>query len=176
MNTKKCSKCGWEYPRNTTLLRCLICHTRFEERTCARCGKPTPIYQQGHYCRECFNSIRLAKYYRNARKLDGIMQDWIDNIKKIKAPHKLLTEEQWMHAVQHFGKCALCGDESIDARMLFIPFRLGGKYCEWNVIPVCEKCSTKRRPPRIFGKEYLTPEMHRIIDFLEPIIRRYLSG
>lgn len=47
-----------------------------------------------------------------------------------------------MEACKHFGGCAYCGTDSIDARSMFIQFNAGGRYCAWNIIPACEQCET----------------------------------
>ena len=46
-----------------------------------------------------------------------------------------------MRACRHFNGCAKCGDETIDARGFFISFKNGGRYCDWNIIPLCSKCA-----------------------------------
>lgn len=74
-----------------------------------------------------------------------VYQDWLEKIRKIPKDYKTLTEEQWLQAVRHFDGCALCGAESIDTRGYFVPFELGGRYCDWNIIPMCSKCATKNK-------------------------------
>lgn len=96
-----------------------------------------------------------------------IYNEWIESIRKIPKNYPTLTEEQWMEAVKHFGGCALCKDESIDARGYFIPFKLGGRYCDWNIIPVCAECATTaRRNPNYFLWSRPAGLMD-VIDYLE---------
>lgn len=61
-------------------------------------------------------------------------------IGKLPYPYQTLNEEQWMEACKHFGGCAYCGKDSIDVRSMFIKFKNGGRYCNWNIIPACEQC------------------------------------
>ena len=50
-----------------------------------------------------------------------------------------------MEACTHFNGCAYCGGDNIDARSMFIQFKDGGRYCNWNIIPACERCETSRK-------------------------------
>ena len=75
----------------------------------------------------------------------AVYNEWVEKVKLVPRDYPTLTEEQWMEAVKHFGGCALCGEESIDARSYFVPFKDGGRYCDWNIIPVCSKCALKTR-------------------------------
>lgn len=68
-------------------------------------------------------------------------EDWLSLVATVPSNYHTLTNDEWIAACQHFGKCALCHDEDISARAFFIAFKLGGRYANWNVIPVCEKCA-----------------------------------
>lgn len=70
------------------------------------------------------------------------LDSWKEDISKIPTPYTTLTEEQWLEACNHFGGCAYCGRDQIDSRAMFIQFKDGGRYCNWNIIPACEKCET----------------------------------
>lgn len=143
MNTKKCSKCGWEYPISHPDRTCRFCQEPFKQVPCTSCGTPTDIEKIYHgLCRAC--QTMQNKQWRHNRKdnADKKYEEWLEKISTIPTPYKTLTEEQWLETCKHFGGCAYCGSMDISARSLFIPFKDGGKYCVWNVIPACEKCET----------------------------------
>jgi hypothetical protein len=77
-------------------------------------------------------------------------------IAKIPEPYTYITNDQWLETCAHFKGCALCGEDEtgnrgIDARGYFITPQEGGKYCVWNVIPMCEYCATAQRTqPNLF--------------------------
>lgn len=68
---------------------------------------------------------------------------WIDKITMVPKTYPTLTEKQWLDACCYFGGCAKCGSETIEARGFFIPFELGGRYCDWNVVPLCDVCANE---------------------------------
>lgn len=144
--TKVCKKCGWVLAYQDPSNICPICKTRFDIGICKNCGGPMdPSTFRLSICRTCYSRSPQKAYH--ARKLkerrDKVFEEWVEKIKLVPKDYPTLTEEQWLEAVKYFGKCALCEDESVDARAYFIPFQLGGRYCNWNVIPVCEKCVLK---------------------------------
>lgn len=67
---------------------------------------------------------------------------WIAKVQAVPKDYPTLTEAQWLEACQHFDGCARCHNKDIDARGFFIGTKLGGRYCDWNVIPLCEKCAS----------------------------------
>jgi hypothetical protein len=71
--------------------------------------------------------------------------DWLHKLRAIPRPYKTLTEDEWIAACQHFNGCAVCREDKIDAKMLFVPAHRGGPYTCYNVVPVCEKCATAHR-------------------------------
>jgi hypothetical protein len=90
------------------------------------------------------NSAKWHRWYvKQLKEKDLLFNIWL--AKLAKAPLRTLTEAEWIASCKHFGKCALCKTESIDARGLFIAYALGGRYTVWNVIPVCERCATALR-------------------------------
>jgi hypothetical protein len=52
-----------------------------------------------------------------------------------------LTEAQWLEACRFFDGCARCSSKEIDTRGFFIGKALGGRYCDWNIIPLCTRCA-----------------------------------
>lgn len=80
----------------------------------------------------------LPKHYA---KLDKAYNDWMDKVKRVPAKYPTLTEKQWMEACRYFDGCARCHSKDIDSRGFFIGFEVGGRYCDWNIIPLCERCS-----------------------------------
>ena len=179
MPTKTCRKCGWVldlYDKHTT---CPICKTPFEERVCKVCGKPFLRFEKNYYrnvCKECLYEARnstLASRKHTARKR-AVYQEWKDKISKIPKSYPTLTEAQWLNAVRHFGRCAICEDESIDARGYFIPFEEGGRYCDWNVIPICSKCAMRYRKVHNLFLSDKPPGLIGIIEYLEPIVDKAL--
>lgn len=69
-------------------------------------------------------------------------EDWLD---RTNASFKILSESEWYAACKHFGGCAICGNESIEARAFFVPFGDGGRYTAWNIIPACGKCGVEAK-------------------------------
>jgi hypothetical protein len=103
----------------------------------------------GKYCVRCYrkkydiaaNTRRWREEKRQEN--DDTFAKWLGKIKLLPSDYPTLTQEQWLAACRHFGGCAYCGTESIDARAYFIPFKAGGRYCDWNMVPACEKCATR---------------------------------
>ncbi len=139
MNTKKCETCGWEAPPG------------YPADTCSYCG-----VQFG---------VRLNKnkrfYEKSKRVAQQRYEDWIELVDG--AFTHTLTEEEWLRACDYFDGCALCGSENISTRHYFIPFKAGGKYTEYNIIPVCEECTlTLKRAKNPF--KYMDKELIKFTD------------
>ena len=81
---------------------------------------------------------------RYRHKFRNEMTAEINELNEMQKNLPLLTEEEWNKAVRHFKSCAMCPSESIDARLMLIPAKDGGKYNRGNVLPVCNKCATVR--------------------------------
>jgi hypothetical protein len=98
---------------------------------------------------------------------DAIYAEWKSRIAEVPKDYPPLTEEQWMEVVKHFNGCAMCGSEDISTRGYFVPFKEGGRYCDWNIIPLCEKCATTiKYKPNPF--KYKRPkQLMDIVDYLE---------
>ena len=67
---------------------------------------------------------------------------WLEKVKAVPKDYPTLTEAQWLEACRHFDGCARCYSRDIDTRGFFVGAKLGGRYCDWNVIPLCEKCAS----------------------------------
>lgn len=177
MNSKtrkpgKCYKCGWDYPASYGANVCKFCggpvyrNVGPEPGYCKDCGayvNNVHTYQD-HRCSKCHNSMykdsikSKPDYYERrsaavkrlkakyAARADKVYADWLAQLKQVNT--HTLTEEEWLQACRHFGSCAFCGSESIDARMYFIRHTEGGKYNACNIVPACEQCANdfKRNP------------------------------
>ena len=139
MYTKICSKCGWKYPYNWPGRTCRFCHGEIKNGYCSRCGEWSEKLFQG-VCTNC--KTEKHKLWRDKRRAthNSDFEDWLAKIAKIPKPYTTLTEEQWLEACKHFGGCAYCGSPDISARSMFIAFKDGGRYCNWNIVPSCEIC------------------------------------
>jgi len=186
-NTKKCEKCGWEYHITYPEPSCRFCGTRFKKGFCAGCGKYTDI-RYGRYCTQCYSKRQMAAttreqetakwqrwYAKQLKQQEDRFNSWLSMIARVPQPLRTLTEDEWIAACLHFGKCAVCDNESIDARAFFVAFAFGGRYAAWNVIPVCEKCATalRRRHNPFIKYEEAAP---KIVDYLRPILERTIAN
>ena len=153
MSTLTCKGCGWVYPPDTTRRRCRFCGTEFDESTCKICGKFGKLFPKLTICRECYNrhlresgtasrlyAKKITKYIKN---VEDRYTAWLDLINKIPKPYKFLTETQWLEACRFFNGCALCNNKEVTTRGFFIQHSAGGKYCDWNTLPLCEQCATR---------------------------------
>lgn len=146
MNTKKCSRCGWEFPATYPGRTCKFCKGPILNGYCYECGQWSEKLRVGVWlCREC--ETRQHKEWRMRRRYnaENSFKDWLQKINSIPTPYKTLTEEEWLDACKHFGTCAYCGKGTIESRSMFIPFKEGGRYCVWNIVPACEQCETLRK-------------------------------
>ena len=149
MPTKTCKNCGWVYPITQPGSRCLICGAPFDLVICRECGEVKPIEQMmpnnKTWCRQCYNAYAKVKHHEYNKRFKSISEArynaWLDKVHKVPTDYPPLTEAQWLEACEYFKGCARCASEDIDARGFFIGRSLGGRYCDWNVIPVCEHCA-----------------------------------
>ena len=159
--------------------RCPICKTKFEYGICAKCGKYVKFYRDNRLvCKECYDTKTRTPNDNQAkeRRRAEFFKEWCETIGRIPRSYPTLTEEQWLAAVKHFGRCAMCQDERIDARGYFIPFENGGRYCDWNIIPVCDKCAMRMKKDRNFFLAYNRPKgINDIVDYLEEKINAALA-
>ena len=107
---------------------------------CRICGKPF-AYNGTTRCPTC----QLAAMSRSRRKKLNAKEDrfkqWLEKVKQVPKNYPALTEAQWLEACNFFNGCARCSNEEIDARGFFVGREQGGRYCDWNVIPLCTKCA-----------------------------------
>ena len=96
-------------------------------------------------------------------------------ISKVRKPIKTLTEDEWIRACAHFGSCATCGASSIDARGMFIPFKFGGRYAAWNIIPLCDKCATAIKFQHNPFIRYKPNIIDPIVGYLRPILEEAIK-
>lgn len=148
MTTKTCEKCGWVLAVQDPLTHCPICGTRFKIGVCPICKQVVEYYRNNRLvCKCCYDTVTRkpdADFQKHERRRKRYAE-WLERIKLIPKDYPTLTEKQWYEAVQYFNGCALCENERVDTRWYFIPLKSGGRYCDWNIIPVCEKCATKIR-------------------------------
>lgn len=185
MNIKKCSKCGWEYPGDYAPRKCKYCGTQFKMGVCAYCHQWADKIDSALRCKACNNKAKIEWERRKRQKATDMYKDWCAGISKIQTPYQTLTEEQWLDACKYFGACAYCGERDIAARSMFIKFKNGGRYCDWNVIPSCEECETsysRADNPFLYMNEQIyrsvqastkrlgwsRKNLQRIVDYLGP--------
>jgi DNA-directed RNA polymerase subunit RPC12/RpoP len=139
MNTKKCSGCGWKFSWNDPRLYCKYCGTELEhlaKPVVPHVDTPTRVVSklpQIDY---------MKRYRRQIAKVNNEYRVWLEQIAAVPQPYAMLTEEQWLEVCAVFDGCALCNSSNIETRGFFIQFDEGGRYCAWNVIPLCDKCAT----------------------------------
>lgn len=169
MTTKTCEKCGWVLAIQDPLKRCPICKTKFKYGICRICGQPVELYRERNCCKHCYDTVTRTPNDRMqmVRRRRELYKEWCEMIAEIPKNYPTLTEEQWLAAVKHFGGCALCKSDSIDARGYFIPLKDGGRYCDWNIIPICEKCALKNKTAPYFSDDKRPAGLHEIVDYLE---------
>ena len=167
MTTKTCNKCGWVLAIQDPNVYCPICHTRFTVGICQVCKQPVEYYRDDRkVCRKCYDTVIRkpdAKARLKARR-EGVYNELLEKIAHIPKSYPTLSEAQWMQAVKHFNGCALCKSESVDTRGYFIPFNKGGRYCDWNIIPMCEKCAIK---PKTNPNYFLNRRPEGLIDIIK---------
>lgn len=195
-----CPGCKAEFSLDFKGTVCPVCRAELAEQFCRYCftWKPSDEYYYASnkkYRRtECKNCGRLRKLAFDKKNRDQSYERdkrfWDKRKEALKTQYtewktrtdalqfKMLSEEQWLETCNHFGGCAICGDDHIETRQYFIPFRDGGKYTTWNIFPMCGKCSTHAKRllnpftwfDRYYGRQGLmvTPEAgKKLVDYLE---------
>lgn len=150
LKTKRCPKCGWEYAFSNPLKRCRFCNTPIREGICSKCGNPSDnIEIQTGLCLDCYRPVSRNKskraYNAQSAAVKEDFNEWLALIRKVPKNYPTITEAQWLEVCAYFDGCALCKSEHINTRGFFIAFKFGGRYCAWNVIPLCEDCAKKFR-------------------------------
>lgn len=150
MNTKTCKGCGWVYPITQPGTICKICRTPFDIVVCRMCGEVVSgdkRVKNTNLCRACFYSVNKVStpksLAKRKKRLDDKFDCWIARVKSVPKEYPTLTEEQWLAACAHFDGCARCHSKDLDTRGFFISAALGGRYCDWNIIPLCERCASR---------------------------------
>lgn len=145
MSTRTCKCCGWVYPERHVGITCIVCGQPFEERWCPSCRqlKPASSFDKRYnICKKCRRPIENHATRKRLQKLDDMFKEWVDKVQRVPKDYPTLTEDQWLAACSYFDGCARCHSKDIDTRGFFIGAKLGGRYCDWNIIPLCEKCAT----------------------------------
>lgn len=53
-----------------------------------------------------------------------------------------LTESEWQDICRRATGCVICQDDAIEARVMIVRMKDGGRYNRLNVVPVCGCCSS----------------------------------
>ena len=182
MCIKTCPNCGWQYPSNYTRAICTICGYKFSEQKCSKCGKVKPVEEfaaDRPICKDCMRNYKRNQWHVFSDKLKAEFNEWLEKIKAVPKDYPTLTEEQWIEACRYFGGCARCGSKDIDTRGFFVHAKLGGRYCDWNILPLCEKCANHWDTERsAFIYIYKHRHRHGKPEYLECLekIKTYLGG
>lgn len=171
MTTKTCEKCGWVLAIQDPTTLCPICHTRFNQGICKVCGKASQFYLKDRsVCRDCFLYV-CKKSDDDARltaRRRAVYEEWKAKIASVPTDYPTLSEAQWIEACRYFGGCACCDSERIDARGYFVPFNEGGRYCDWNIVPMCERCATAfRKNGNKFMRRSRPTDFAKVLNYLE---------
>lgn len=192
MNTKECKSCGWVYPITQRDLKCPLCGVFFDTVTCKTCGavvSGNDRVPKKAQCKKCHNEEErqhMIKYvHLHTAKLEALHEEWLDRIAAVPKDYPTLTEEQWLEACTYFNGCAWCGDHDIDTRGFYVDFQRGGRYCDWNIIPLCKVCArsvtSELNPYRLAevrdralgNTSYLhRNNLQRIVDYLGEKLRK----
>lgn len=120
---------------------------------CRRCGE---IKTLGDFCKDksspsgrnivcktCESARRLnykrldvKDYIARADKELAEFRDLLDKT----ATENFITHKHWLEVCGYFKKCAVCAENEIEAKYFLVPFKKEGKYCNYNIIPICLKC------------------------------------
>ena len=144
MYTRMCKNCGWEHPPSYIGRKCIICGQLFDVLKCITCGeiKPADLFVREHnQCKACKLKHKNAHREQHRINLENQFEEWLDKIRRVPKSYPTLTGEQWIEACRHFDGCARCSSKDIDSRGFFVGAKLGGRYCDWNIIPLCERCA-----------------------------------
>lgn len=141
MNTKTCKRCGWVYPITQPGTKCKICGERFETIICNTCSKPFAYNGRRTTCPACESKLTIKSRKKRTDAMEERFKQWLDKVRQVPKDYPTLTEAQWLEACRFFNGCARCHSEEIDTRGFFVGREQGGRYCDWNVIPLCTKCA-----------------------------------
>lgn len=147
---------------------------------CSECGKEYPEEFSSCTCRICGGLIEHQEYsdsYHVYMRYKRTQQWYAWRNKVLSAPPRPLTEADWLISCAHFGGCALCGNETIEEKLLVIPTIQGGKLYTYNVVPTCSECAKKVRttqssnPLKAFYKHAISStRVDKLLSYLESVI------
>lgn len=156
-----CPKCGHEHPSRLNARKCIMCKEYLSHLWCfygqhyvekdlmtwSKKGEPY------NYCKKCNSLKRMAADKKNPEARKKRQNAFVDRLRSKydvlrdqllelnEKTFKPMTEDEWHAICNHFGGCALCGEEHIESRQFFINYKHGGKYSKWNMFPLCSKCT-----------------------------------
>lgn len=141
----QCHKCGIRKPPSS--FRNLNCN----DYRCKDCENE----RSRNYNRKNREAVNEASRNSKARYNEECIEAFADLISLTKTlkDYHTLTEEEWAVTCSYFDGCALCSDEHIEGRKMFLLAKDGGRYTFFNVIPVCGKCAT-------VGRETVNPYVY----------------
>ena len=200
LKSKVCSGCGWEYPIHSPRHICTFCKAVLTTGICTMCGEESNELNDRGLCPTCHKKRHvedeIKHYNKNLKETTDQFNEWLAKVKRVPKEYPTLTQDQWLAACKHFDGCAMCGDDSVDTRGFFIAFKDGGRYCDWNIIPLCDKCATYSRvrtnPFKIMHRrlginprnsketnlEYAhnnPKRLKKIVDYLQPILEEAIN-
>lgn len=155
MMVRVCKNCG--ATTETKRYYCRECGTEFDLWWVACCQKWLPKEQatKSFECKVCSRARKVAWQKKNRARHSATSSRSINRFNALeharysklveeqkKRMFKPLSEEQWSKACDYFNGCAICA-KPIEKRALVVPAKEGGRYCVYNVIPLCVECSTK---------------------------------
>ena len=151
MNIIICSKCGHIHANTYSKTRCAKCKEPLDYIVCKDCGRIVGGAERSRpkdrQCKKCHSAIETASTTRYAKRkaaeAASRYEAWLKKVRAVPKDYLTLTEAQWQEACRFFNGCARCGSPEIDARVFYVSNKLGGRYCDWNVIPVCSVCNTR---------------------------------
>lgn len=175
-----CSKCGIDIPLE-------MCYDRPECQNCR-------IHQKRLTDNSEQNKERYKRHDERQIRLAEAQYDvWQERIAAVPKDYHTLTEDEWHDVVDYFdGKCAFCQNHDFTQRGLFMLVSQNGRYCNWNVIPICDECIVRpkhKSPFRFMNQAYTGPKsttrirgyntekLNKIIQYLEPkLLEAMASG
>lgn len=174
-----CSKCGLDIPTSE-------CYKRAECQNCV-----VQKRRANHASKAALAGVtRYTK--RELIKAEAQLEVWQERIAAVPKDYHTLTEDEWNRAVKYFdGKCAFCQDNKYVHRGMFLLVDQGGRYCDWNMVPICATCIVKpkdKNPFRFMNTAYIgsksiatkrkynKKKLEKIIKYLEPILLRAIAS
>lgn len=172
-------------------------------KLCSKCGLdiPVPLCYDRPLCQNCVVQIARSNTKAIARKKRAAaykkvyekrmlrlcqvkFEVWQEWIARVPDDYHTLTEDEWKSVVAYFdNKCAFCQLNDYTVRGMFLTFDQGGRYCDWNVVPLCDVCTVRpknKNPFRFMDKiatgssavqhkrQYSKLKLDKIVKYLEP--------